>query len=105
MDIKIELGDILKLIRISHFKSVKEVAELSKVSSAYICDVEAGKKKISISILEKLSQVYGIKTSQIMLLTEYSASLSEEDNVVKKRLILFKILEMSFRDNSDKDNK
>lgn len=79
------LGNILRLIRIANDHSIKKVAEKTGVSSAYVCEIEKGKKTPSLKILKKYAKVYGIKVSKIITLAE----LQETNNLSNNQILIF----------------
>lgn len=65
------MGNVFRLIRIANNNmSVKDAAEQIGVSSSYLCDIESGRKNISLESLNKLASFYNIPASQILLIDE-----------------------------------
>lgn len=60
------LGNILKYIRICNDFTTKEVALSMKTSSAYISEIESGRRKISTNALAKFSNYYNIDPRQVL---------------------------------------
>ena len=84
---------VIKIARIANNYSMKEVAELSGISSPYICSLENGNRKVTSNVLEKLAKVYNLEPYQLMELVEYYEGL-EADESVKYKLTLLKTLEI-----------
>lgn len=65
------IGYILKLIRVANNNmSTKDVAKMLDVSSSHISLIEKGDKKPSLTMLKKISSVYNIPLSEILLFDE-----------------------------------
>ena len=64
------LGNVLKALRIAQNQSVKALAERLEVSSAYICDMEANRKKPSLDMLERYSKALGVSRSALLYFDE-----------------------------------
>lgn len=73
------MSETLKLLRIFYgYKSV-EMAKMLNISQSFLSEIENGKKNPTLELLNKYSEVFKIKVSTIVLLSE---SL-EEDNSKK----------------------
>ena len=59
-------GVVLKCIRITQNLAVKELAEIMDVNSSYICDVEAGRRRPSLSMFYKFSEGLNVPLSKIV---------------------------------------
>ena len=65
------LNDVIWYLRIvNDYPSIKEVAEKMGVTSAYLCEIEKGKKKPSLNILQKIASEYNVPLSQILFFDE-----------------------------------
>ena len=64
------LNEALKYIRKFHGETLKELAASFEVSPSFISEIENGKKKISLDLIEKYSKYYGIKKSAILFFAE-----------------------------------
>lgn len=65
------VGNILKLIRyVNNDMSTKEVADKMGVRISYVCDIESGRKNVTMNTLQKFSSIYNIPVSTILLFDE-----------------------------------
>ena len=67
------LKQVLRLLRIAHDNmSIKDLAKRLDVSAAYVCDIESEKseKKPSLKLLDRYSEIFAMKTSDILMLAE-----------------------------------
>ena len=64
------IGDVLKHLRkIYGYKAVEMSKELG-ISTSYLSEIENGKKQPSLEHLKKYAQLFGIKLSSLILLSE-----------------------------------
>ena len=59
-DIKIKFGLRVRELRISNGYSQEKLAELSDLDRTYIPGIEAGKRNVSIVVVEKIAKAFGI---------------------------------------------
>ena len=64
------LNEALKLVRLYWQKTQAELAVELGVSQSLISDIEAGRKSVSLDLLERYSTSLGIKMSQLMFFAE-----------------------------------
>lgn len=85
-----EIGRTLKMLRSIYGYSGKELSELIEISPGYLSELENNKKQPSINILEKYSELFGLKLSTLILLAEEDTkSLSKGENWIRNRMISF----------------
>lgn len=87
------IGNILKSLRIIRELTVKELADRLELSSSYICDVEANRKKLSLDMLERYSSALGVNRSTLLLFDEQGKEINY--NHQKLLLIILQSLEKS----------
>lgn len=80
------INKILKMLRIAEDMSARMLAEKIKLSPSYISDIETGRKKPTLSVLEKYGQLFGISPANLLLLQEGNQHASNTE-------LLFKVLE------------
>ena len=102
------LGEALRLIRVFHDKSQKQLAEEFEVAQSYISELEKGKKQPTLSMLEKYSRYFDIPGSSILFFSESieRGKFSERARaIVSKKVlrILDFIAERAGRNDEDKD--
>lgn len=64
------LGNTLKRLRGIYGYSAKEMSELLGISSSYLSEIENGKKKISMDLLERYSELFGLRVSTLVRFSE-----------------------------------
>lgn len=66
------LGKVLKLFRLTEERTTSSVAKEIGVSHAYICYLEADKKKPTVDMLKRISDCYKIPASEFLRIEELS---------------------------------
>lgn len=64
------IGDILKRLRKIYGYTGVELSEKLNISPSFLSEIENNKKKPSLELLQKISDVYGIRLSSLILLSE-----------------------------------
>lgn len=64
------LGNTLKRLRGIYGYSAKEMSELLSISGSYLSEIENGKKKASMDLLERYSELFGLRVSTLMRFSE-----------------------------------
>lgn len=64
------LGNTLKRLRGIYGYSAKEMSELLGISSSYLSEIENGKKKVSMDLLERYSDLFGLRVSTLVRFSE-----------------------------------
>lgn len=64
------IGDALKRIRTIYGYKANELCQLLEISPSYLSEIENNKKQPSLELLKRYSNVYGIKLSSLILLSE-----------------------------------
>ena len=64
------LGNTLKRLRGIYGYSAKEMSELLGISSSYLSEIENGKKKVSIDLLDRYSELFGLRVSTLVRFSE-----------------------------------
>lgn len=64
------IGDTLKRTRMIYGYKAFEMSELLQISKSYLSEIENNKKQPSLELLEKYSEIYGMKLSSLILLSE-----------------------------------
>ncbi|WP_248548441.1 helix-turn-helix domain-containing protein [Paenibacillus odorifer] len=64
------IGEILKKTRDIYGYKAKEMSAKLDISSSYLSEIENNKKKPSLELLEKYSDIFDIKVSTLILLSE-----------------------------------
>lgn len=64
------LGNTLKRLRGIYGYSAKEMSELLGISSSYLSEIENGKKKVSMDLLDRYSELLGLRVSTLVRFSE-----------------------------------
>lgn len=64
------LHEALRLIRVYHDMNQSITAEKLGISKSHLSEIESGKKKPSLDLLEKYGQVFDVPLSSIMFFSE-----------------------------------
>ncbi len=65
------LNEALRMIRVFHDKSQREVAAALEISPSYLSEIEKGTKEPSLQILRKYASEFSIPMSSIMFFSEH----------------------------------
>ncbi len=65
-DIKIKFGQRVKELRITKGYSQEKLAELSDLDRTYIPGIEAGKRNVSLAVVEKIAKAFDLSISQLL---------------------------------------
>lgn len=68
------MNDIFRLLRIAKDLKIRELAEKMGISPSYISEVESGKKKPSLEMIEKYSTALDIPKSVIFYFVEQNVT-------------------------------
>lgn len=91
------IGDALKRTRKIYGYTATELSGLLEISPSYLSEIENNKKRPSLDILERYSNIYGIKLSSLILLSETleEAEKSGKGNAFIRSMMLQLINNMS----------
>lgn len=90
-EVIILIGDVLKKTRVIYGYTASELSSLLTISKSYLSEIENNKKQPSLDLLRKYSEIYGIKLSSLILLSEkieeYDESGKKGDIFIRKLMI------------------
>lgn len=66
------INEVLRLLRIAHDLSRKELAQKTGLSQSYIGEIENNVRNPSLETIEKYSEALGIPVSRILFFSEQS---------------------------------
>ena len=91
------IGDVLKRTRVIYGYKATEMSSMLGISASYLSEIENNKKRPSLEILEKYAEIYGIKLSSLILLSESidDAEKSGKGSVIVRNMMLHLIDGMS----------
>lgn len=64
------LGETLKRLRGIYGYSAQELSECLGISKSYLSEIENGKKKASIDLLQKYADLFGLRPSTLLRFSE-----------------------------------
>ena len=64
------IGDVLKRTRAIYGYKATEMSSQLGISVSYLSEIENNKKQPSLALLEKYANIYGIRLSSLILLSE-----------------------------------
>lgn len=64
------IGDMLKRMRVIYGYKAGEMSSELGISASYLSEIENNKKQPSLELLQKYANVYGIRLSSLILLSE-----------------------------------
>lgn len=79
------LNEALRLIRVFHDLKQKELASKLEISKSYLSEIESGKKKPTLPLLNKYSDIFDIPVSSILF---FSENMSTNVNTEKARTFI-----------------
>jgi transcriptional regulator with XRE-family HTH domain len=84
------LDNALKMIRVFHDISQKQLAERLGIAPSFLSEIESGKKQPTLSLLEKYSEEFKIPVSSILYFSESlrDGSKGERTRVSVSRKVL-----------------
>lgn len=79
----------LKIIRIFHDLSQKELSSLLNISRSHISEIESGKNRPSYDLLEKYSEVFEVPVSNLIFFSEHidDIEVSQFKNFVATKIL------------------
>lgn len=93
------LGEALRLLRVLHDKKLVEFAKELEVSPSFISEIETGKKKPNLEIIERYGDMFGVRPSAILFFAEELDNDSAKSKVKgfarEKMIKLLQIVENS----------
>ncbi len=98
------IGDILKRLRTIYGYKANEMSTTLGISSSYLSELENNKKQPSLEILRKYSDIYGIKLSSLILLSENLDEAEKEnqgDTFIRN--LMLRLIEGMSKGISEKD--
>ncbi len=65
-DIKVKFGQRVKELRLAKDYSQEKLAEMSDLDRTYIPGIEAGKRNVSLMVVEKIAKAFNITISELL---------------------------------------
>ena len=91
------IGDVLKRTRIIYGYKASEMSSELGISASYLSEIENNKKQPSLELLQKYADIYGIRLSSLILLSENmdEAEKSGKGTVFVRNMMVHLIQSMS----------
>ena len=89
------MNKALKLMRKYHRMNQKDLALKLKISAAHLCEIEKGKKNVTIEMLHKYSDIFGMPASSLMYIVEQEGKEKQSNPITAKALNFLEWLEVS----------
>lgn len=87
------IGDTLKHIRGIYGYRASEFSEKLGISASYLSEIENNKKQPSLDLLQKCADIYGIKLSSLILLSEsYEEVAAKSLSTAKIRSLMMRLI-------------
>lgn len=64
------INDALRKVRLFHEMKQTDLANQLNISKSYLSEIESGKKKITLDLLNKYSDIFDIPTSSLIFFSE-----------------------------------
>lgn len=64
------VGDVLRSERLSQRRTLKDVADAGRISTAYLSEVERGRKEASSEVLAAAAQALGLSLADVLALAQ-----------------------------------
>ena len=84
------IGDVLKRTRAIYGYKATEMSSQLGISASYLSEIENNKKQPSLELLKKYSDIYGIKLSSLILLSENIEDAEKEGKgvaIIRKMML------------------
>ena len=94
------VNEVLRLLRVYNDIKATDLAEKLNISTSYISELESGKKKVSLDIINKYSSFFEVPSSSILLMSE-SLDNNKQDLKHKISRALISILQGVERNASE----
>ncbi|HEY5909797.1 MAG TPA: helix-turn-helix transcriptional regulator [Verrucomicrobiae bacterium] len=102
------INDALRLIRVFHNLKQKDLAKALGLSASHICEIEAGKKQVTMEVLQKYADYFRIPASSLLYFAEHKDRRGEEKGVnpiAAKALKMLDWIEMITRPGEGSDEE
>lgn len=62
--------EVLRLVRVFHDMNQASLAERLQISKSYLSEIESGKKKVTLELLQKYADTFGMPLSSLLFFAE-----------------------------------
>ena len=91
---EIMINEALRLLRVFNEVKLKELSQKMEISVSYLSEIENGKKKPSLEIIQKYADVFNLKASEILFFSEKIQTnnpKTQVKSIISRKLIEFLI--------------
>lgn len=85
------IGEALRLLRVFGDLKGKDLAIKLGISPNYLSEIEKGKKRPSLQVIDKYGETFNIKPSTILSLAEDLSKISDRIAIAEKLIVYLKI--------------
>lgn len=85
-----EIGEVLKRLRLIYGYKAYEMSDELKISPSYLSEIEHGNRTPSLELLQNYANIFDIKLSALILLSEEYADIKQQDKTeifIRKKLL------------------
>ncbi len=85
-----DIGEILKRLRLIYGYKAYEMSEELKISPSYLSEIEHGNRAPSLELLQSYAAIFEIKLSVLILLSEECFDMIQQDKTemfIRKRML------------------
>ncbi|MBF0176759.1 MAG: helix-turn-helix transcriptional regulator [Magnetococcales bacterium] len=86
------LNEALKMVRLFHRQNQVQVSQGTGLSKSYISEIESGRKKVSMDVLEKYASYFSMPLSSLLFFAEQSANQKAGDDI--REVVAEKVIKM-----------
>lgn len=62
--------EALRLVRVFHDMNQTTLAERLQISKSYLSEIESGKKQVTLDLLQKYAEIFGMPLSSLLFFAE-----------------------------------
>ena len=100
------IGDTLKRIRNIYGLKAKQLSAQLNISASYLSEIETGKKQPSLELLNKYAEIFDMKLSSLILLSEKLEVANErKDGSAFIRNLMLKLINGMSEDLEEADEE
>ncbi len=70
--------EALRLVRVFHDMNQTTLAERLQISKSYLSEIESGKKQVTLDLLQKYAEIFGMPLSSLLFFAEQVESGARE---------------------------
>ena len=83
-----EVGDVLRDVRLTQGKTLREVSAQARVSLGYLSEIERGHKEASSEVLFSIATALGLSLSDLMSAISAKLAVLEAERAPRGRMVV-----------------